>query len=78
MLEQFLSQEEEEIESFYTTMSGQYPSDDDESVMTEYGSVDEEHDRLLLDALIEIEEQQLSGTTSSQAPQEQDMDVSMD
>ena len=79
MVEDFATQEKEEIEAIMSSMSDPYSSSAqqcDDRDMSNYGSEDEEYDLLMMQALAEVEKQR-SLVQRSPPDEGGDMDVSM-
>ncbi|MCJ1476676.1 hypothetical protein MMC13_005344 [Lambiella insularis] len=81
LVEQFLSQQDQELEATLSMLEDQKPAAEDcENAMTDYGSDDDdEYERFLVNVLEQVEQNVADATASTDAQQEkdQDMDVIM-
>ncbi|MCJ1404955.1 hypothetical protein MMC11_008181 [Xylographa trunciseda] len=78
LVEQFLSQEDQELEMTISMLEYEKQSEAVQNAMTDYGSEDEEYDQYFMDIIHQVEQKTPGATVAAEAQQDQEMDFIMD
>ena len=78
LVEQFLSQEDQELEATISMLDNERQNESAQTAMTDYGSEDEEYDRYFMDIVQQVEQKVAGVVIAAEPQQDQEMDYVMD
>ncbi|MCJ1431986.1 hypothetical protein MMC27_001342 [Xylographa pallens] len=78
LVEQFLSQEDQELEATISMLDNERQNEPAQSGMTDYGSEDEEYDQYFMDIVQQVEQEVAGVVIAVEPQQDQEMDFVMD
>ncbi|MCJ1377678.1 hypothetical protein MMC17_000774 [Xylographa soralifera] len=77
-LEQFLSQDDQELEATISMLDNERQNEPHQNVTTDYGSEDEEYDQYFMDIVQQVEQKVAGVVIAPEPQQDQEMDFVMD